>query len=76
MLESVLKLFSLSCRHTHISVPFSMEAARQNQAHLDWPEELPSNCSHYVVCLDCGHRYGYDWDEMKIIKTPKLRPAG
>lgn len=69
MLEKVLNLLSFGCRHGHISVPFSMDMARQHQGHLDWTEELPSSCSHYVVCLDCGRRFGYDWSAMKVIKT-------
>jgi hypothetical protein len=73
MLEKVFNLFG--CRHTRLSVPFSMETARQNQAHLDWSEELPTGCSHYVVCLDCGRRFGYDWSEMKVIKT-RMKAAG
>jgi len=73
MLEKMFNLFG--CRHAHLSVPFSMETARQNQAHLDWAEELPSGCSHYVVCLECGRRFGYDWSEMKVIKT-KMKAAG
>jgi len=73
MLEKMLNLFG--CRHAHLSVPFSMETARQNQAHLDWAEELPSGCSHYVVCLECGRRFGYDWSEMKVVKT-KMKAAG
>ncbi len=27
----------------------------------------------YVVCLDCGKEFAYDWKEMKIIANP--RPA-
>lgn len=73
MLDRVLNLFG--CRHAHLSVPFSMETARQGQAHLDWSEELPMDCSHYVVCLDCGRRFGYDWSTMKVVKT-KMKQAG
>jgi len=75
MFNKMMNLFSFGCRHSHMSVPFSMDVARQHQAHLDWVEELPKGCTHYVVCLDCGRRYGYDWDEMKVIKG-RLRPAG
>jgi hypothetical protein len=53
-----------------------MDVARQHQAHLDWAEELPADCAHYVVCLDCGRRYGYDWNAMKVMKTTRLKPAG
>lgn len=52
-----------------------MDMARQHQAHLDWTEELPAGCSHYVVCLDCGRRFGYDWSAMKVIKN-RLKTAG
>jgi hypothetical protein len=69
MLEKVLNLLPFGCRHTRLTVPFSTDTARQNQAHVDWHEELPDNCSHYVVCLECGRRFGYDWNEMKVIKT-------
>jgi hypothetical protein len=51
-----------------------MNVARQHQVHLDWTEELPSDCTHYVVCLDCGRRYAYDWSTMKVIKT-RLKAA-
>jgi hypothetical protein len=76
MLEKVLNLLAFGCRHNHMSVPFSMDVARQHQAHLDWAEELPADCAHYVVCLDCGRRYGYDWNAMKVMKTTRLKPAG
>ena len=75
MFEKVLNLLSFGCRHAHLSVPFSMDVARQHKAHLDWTEELPHGCSHYVVCLDCGKRFGYDWSEMKVVKT-RLKVAG
>lgn len=74
MFEKVLSLFSLGCRHGHLSVPFSIDVAR-HQPHLDWTEELPPGQSHYVVCLDCGRRFGYDWNAMKVVKT-RLKPAG
>jgi hypothetical protein len=76
MLEKVLNLLSLGCRHNHISVPFSMDMARQHPTHVDWAEELPTGCSHYVVCLDCGRRFGYDWGEMKVVKATKMKAAG
>ena len=75
MLEKMLNLFTFGCRHTHLSVPFSVETALRQQAHVDWVEELPPGCSHYVVCLDCGRRFGYDWGSMKVIKS-RLKSAG
>ncbi|PSH04170.1 MAG: hypothetical protein CXZ00_08995 [Acidobacteria bacterium] len=64
----MLNLLSFACRHTRLSLPFPIDVAHQQQAHLDCSEEMPSGCSHYVVCVDCGKRFGYDWHEMKVIK--------
>ncbi len=75
MLEKVLNLLAFGCRHAHLSVPFSMDMARRNHVHLDWSEELPPGSTHYVVCLDCGRRFAYDWSTMKVIKT-KMKVAG
>jgi hypothetical protein len=22
---------------------------------------------HYVVCLDCGRKFEYDWDKMRVV---------
>ncbi|HKW25472.1 MAG TPA: hypothetical protein VJN48_06790 [Terriglobales bacterium] len=27
----------------------------------------------YVVCLDCGKEFSYDWEQMKVVSP--LRPA-
>jgi hypothetical protein len=75
LLDKLLNLLRLGCRHNRLTVPFSVEAARQSQTYRGSGEELPTDCSHYVVCLDCGRRFGYDWSEMKVIKTP-LHKAG
>ena len=67
MLEKLMELWPFGCRHSQLSVPFSLEMARQHETYTDTREELPSNCSHYVVCLKCGRRLGYDWSEMRIV---------
>jgi len=28
----------------------------------------------YVVCLDCGKEFAYDWKLMKVV-SPNLKPA-
>jgi len=27
----------------------------------------------YVVCLECGREFPYDWEEMKVITSPAER---
>lgn len=68
MLETILNLLRLGCRHRRLTTPFSTDAARQSGSFADHPEDIPWDCSHYVVCLDCGRRFGYDWSQMKVIK--------
>ncbi|HWR16758.1 MAG TPA: hypothetical protein VN577_18170 [Terriglobales bacterium] len=28
----------------------------------------------YIVCLDCGKEFAYDWKEMRVV-SPDLKPA-
>ncbi len=30
----------------------------------------------YVVCLDCGKEFPYDWQEMRIVAHPKKAGGG
>jgi hypothetical protein len=29
----------------------------------------------YVVCLDCGKEFAYDWQEMRIVEEPSTATA-
>jgi len=33
----------------------------------DW-EAVGSGPSHYVVCLECGKKFAYDWQHMRIVR--------
>jgi len=48
------------CWHSHYSFPITVKAGsrRGQEASLT---------GTYVVCLDCGREFPYDWDEMKIV---------
>ena len=53
------------CWHSRYSFPITVKggARRRGAAALT---------GTYVVCLDCGHEFPYDWQEMKVItSTPK-----
>ena len=51
------------CWHSHYSFPISARrGSRRNAA--------ASLTGTYVVCLDCGKEFPYDWKEMKVISTP------
>jgi hypothetical protein len=54
MLDSLYNLF-FGCHHRRTSFPLS-PSVKPGAAHEDM----------YVVCLDCGKRFHYEWDLMRI----------
>ena len=62
MMAKLLDAF-FGCWHSHYSFPITVRpGARRSQA--------ASLTGTYVVCLDCGKEFPYDWHEMKVIGTP------
>ena len=50
------------CWHTHYSFPITVRGTRQGCL----PNERKGT---YVVCLDCGREFPYDWKQMRVV-TP------
>jgi hypothetical protein len=67
MLEKVLQLLSITCRHSRTSQPFTAFTAVATSPSASW-NPVGSGSSHYVVCLECGKRFTYDWNEMRIVR--------
>jgi hypothetical protein len=68
MVERLLQLLSVTCSHRKTSQPFAAASSlRASRSDSDWDEPTPAG-SHYVVCLDCGRKFEYDWDRMKIVR--------
>lgn len=53
------------CRHRHCSFPISSKILKQRSA--------AGVTGTYVVCLDCGKEFAYDWEQMKMVSP--LRPT-
>jgi hypothetical protein len=34
----------------------------------EWETLSTSGAAHYVVCLDCGKKFAYDWSEMRVVR--------
>ena len=52
------------CRHSRYSFPRTIRGtARRPQA--------AALTGTYVACLDCGREFAYDWQAMKVIKSPE-----
>ncbi len=64
----IAKLYDVffGCRHSHYCFPISVRpGSRRNAA--------ASLTGTYVVCLDCGKEFPYDWQEMKLISSASER---
>jgi hypothetical protein len=48
------------CSHKRITFPITVKNSRQRS--------IPGGPSGtYVVCLDCGEEFAYDWKQMKVL---------
>lgn len=62
---STLTEFLFGCTHRKTSFPISTRAAK---AH--------SKTGTYVVCLDCGKEFPYNWEEMRLVSEREQQSAG
>jgi hypothetical protein len=67
MFTKILQLLSLACRHSKLSRPIAAapQSARE-QRDTPW-DPVSDQPGHYVVCLDCGKKFAYDWTHMRVI---------
>jgi len=49
------------CNHKKLSFPITVRGARRRTP-------AASLTGTYVVCLDCGQEFPYDWNEMKVVQ--------
>jgi hypothetical protein len=56
------------CTHKHCSFPITANP-RQRRS------EAASVTGTYVVCLDCGREFPYDWKNMKVVSAREEAPA-
>lgn len=67
MFGKILQMLSISCKHKNISQPFAaVSFTKASSKSADWDAVSPSG-KHYVVCLDCGKQFNYDWNKMRIV---------
>ena len=65
MLSNLIDLV-FGCTHKHYSFP---QTARKGQRRAG----AGTPTGTYVVCLDCGKEFAYDWQEMRVVAEG--RPA-
>ena len=47
------------CWHSHYSFPMTVKNSGRRRT--------PATNGTYVVCLDCGKEFPYDWKSMKVV---------
>ena len=60
--------FVFGCSHQHCSFPITVKGKPRCSV-------APVVTGPYVVCLDCGKEFPYDWTEMKIVRSKLDSPA-
>jgi hypothetical protein len=63
-----MSLFDLvfGCSHKRCSFPMSTRGAKRRSP-------AASLTGTYVVCLDCGKEFPYDWKAMRVIRNSDAR---
>lgn len=52
-----------------MSKPFATASESTTRNHKsDWETVTATAGGHYVVCLDCGRQFAYDWSRMRVMK--------
>ncbi len=61
----ILNFFDMlfGCWHKNYSFPITAKGAKRQSP-------AASVTGTYVVCLDCGKEFPYDWQEMKVVSNP------
>ncbi len=68
LIDAIFGCWHSGCWHSHYSFPITVrKGVRRNAA--------ASLTGTYVVCLDCGKEFPYDWHEMKMIDSDTQRSA-
>lgn len=58
--------FLFGCYHKNFSFPITKRRGQRLSP-------AASLTGTYVVCLDCGKEFPYDWQEMKVIQSSSKR---
>lgn len=51
------------CSHSHCTLPITVTGPRR-------PDSKDAGSRNtYIVCLDCGKEFPYDWEQMKVVPS-------
>jgi hypothetical protein len=68
-LEETVKIFDalFGCWHKNMSFPLS--AKPLNAKYGQRRSQAATQTGTYVVCLDCGREFAYDWKTMRVVSA-------
>lgn len=66
MFEKLLQFLHIACNHRNTTKPFAAAVASDAHANAGW-DSVGTGPGHYVVCLDCGKKFAYDWANMRVV---------
>lgn len=66
LVEDELKILDMlfGCWHKRLSFPISGKRGQRRPS-------AAQQTGTYVVCLDCGKEFAYDWQQMRIVAPQK-----
>ena len=67
MFESMID-YLFGCSHKNYSFPITSKGAKRHP-------EAAGVTGTYVVCLECGKEFPYDWRAMKVVEMPRKKAA-
>ena len=67
MLDTMLDA-TFGCWHSHYSFPITIRPGSRRGG-------AAGRTGTYVVCLDCGKEFPYDWQAMKVVESPQKESA-
>jgi hypothetical protein len=67
MIANFLDMF-FGCWHSNYSFPITVKKGQRRN-------EAATATGTYVVCLDCGKEFAYDWRTMKVVENAAGAPS-
>ena len=66
--EEKVKVFDIlfGCSHKRVSFPMTRKAGQRRSA-------AALQTGTYIVCLNCGQEFAYDWQQMRVLSTGEQR---
>ena len=60
---STMANWLFGCSHRQTSFPITLRDGGGSRRH-------PKSTETYIVCLDCGRHFAYDWEHMRVARGP------